>query len=193
MRHETIKNDFFNQFSQGPEKSISLAHMIEICLGRRIYSSKRLAPAGVICNARIYTENGEFLYSSDINVFESAAKLSNIAKAYDVEIFVFAEHGDGYYWRSSMPGHWQGSSVIEGEWCDAPRFFHEVKPHMEEMAKQQARNWLLDRGLVRRTFKEYLESVQYAWGVRDVIYENNRAMGRNPVWSAIKTATRIIR
>lgn len=193
MRHETIKNDFFNQPVEGPEKSVSLARIIDICLGRRIYSSKRLAPAGVICNGRIYTENGEFLFSSDINVFESAAKLSNIAKEYGVELFILGEHSDYYYWRSSMPEHWQAGSEINGEWCDAPRFFHEVKPQMEEMAKQQARNWLLDRGLVRRTFKEYLESVQYAWEARDVIYENNRAMGRNPIWSFFKTAARIVR
>lgn len=174
-----LKNDFFNKKVSGPVKEISLQKMIEMKIGYRMFMSKRLAPAGVVCNARIYTENNEFVYSSDLNVIEKAKDLTEIAREYGTELFIVHESGNKFIWRSSEPGmYYSFDKKEDGAWDWGGRTFDEVIPELEAHAKQMQRSWLLDRKMVRRTPKEYWKDMQFNWEARDVILENCRAGGK---------------
>jgi hypothetical protein len=164
MKHETIKNDFFNQKVDGPSKSITLKQAIEMAVGRRTYMSKRLSPAGTICNGRIYASTGEYLFDSDINIFKSARPLETVAEAFGIDLFIFSEHGNDYYWKSSEPEMWQGGLEIDGEWIDHKAHpFTVAGPILEACAAKRHRQWMIDHGLIRRSVKEWWKSAVWHW------------------------------
>lgn len=164
MEHETIKNDFFAKSVVGPVKEIPLKEAIFIAVGYRLFMSKRLAPAGTICNGRIYTAEGEFIHSTDINVFEVADRLATVAQLYKTELFIFSESSNTYYWRSSMPTMWCGGIEVNGEWVnDRPHHFADAKDYLEISATARKRQWKLDHGFARRNPKEWFHDAWFRW------------------------------
>jgi hypothetical protein len=163
MQHPTIKNDFFNEKVEGPTKEISLKDAVHMALGYRIYFSKRLSPPGCICNGRVYTEHGDFVYGGDIDVFKCASRLEEVSDQFGVELFIFGEHGNSYYWRSSEGDMWQGGHSKNGEWSEEPVKFYEVEEEFQKHHDQRVRQWQIDHGLARRNPKEWFHDAWYRW------------------------------
>lgn len=164
MKHDTIKNDFFAGTTNGPSKEINLRTAVEMAIGYSLFMSKRLSPPSCICNARIYTAEGDFVFKSDIEVFKEAAALRNISEVFGTELFIFGESGQEYYWRSSQPTMWQGGHEVDGKWVtETPISFTHIRPYFVKKHKQSVRQWSIDHGLLRRSPKEWLKSATYRW------------------------------
>jgi hypothetical protein len=157
MRIEDIQNDFFQEKVSGPKLEANLAQLVAIAVGGRLFMSKRLSPAGTICNGRVYSDKGEFLFSSDINVFDCARRLSEVADVAKCELYILSEHGNNAYWRSSKPDMWLGSIFDEEtkEEVEPPVPFYRAKPYLEKFAEQRQRQWRIDHGIQRRNPKEW--------------------------------------
>lgn len=143
-----LVNDFFKEKVSGPSKGLSVQRAVEIaCGGRRIFMSKRLSPPLCICNGRIYADD-EFVFSSDIEMRESAKRLHLVAETFGVKLRLFYEHGNDAIWSSEEPEKMN----LYGKVFDSIEEAYKVaKPYSD----QSQRQWLLDRGLVRRTPREW--------------------------------------
>jgi hypothetical protein len=158
MRIENIQNDFFQEKTTGPKLENTLADLVEMAVGGRLYMSKRLSPAGTICNGRVYSDKGEYLFSSDINVFDCARRLTLVADLAGCELFILSEHGNNAYWRSSKPDMWLGGIFDEftKEELEPPVPFYRARPYLEKRAEEVQRQWRIDHGVQRRNPKEWL-------------------------------------
>lgn len=176
-QEKTMKNDFFKQMSEGPSKTITLKQAVAIaCGGGRIYMSKRLAPPLAICNARIYCRN-EFVFSSDIDMSKYANSLAAAAEAFDVTLELFYEHGDKVIWSSANP---RKISIGGSDYLSMEEAYEMMKP----IRDAQARRWAIDRGLVRRTPKEWMDDMRWCikWKIYDAKYAIQRWLSRSPQW-----------
>ena len=172
MRIENIQNDFFQEKSTGPKFENTLADLVRIAVGGRLYMSKRLSPAGTICNGRVYSDKGEYLFSSDINIFDCARRLTQVADLAKCELFVLSEHGSNAYWRSSKPDMWLGIifDEITKEELEAPVPFYRARPYLEKRAEEVQRQWRIDHGIQRRNPKEWLHDFWFRIRHSDAVF-----------------------
>jgi len=149
-----IINEFFNEKVPGKVVGISVADAVEIaCGGGRVFMSKRLRPPLTLCNGRIYADD-DFVFSSDIEIMACKRSLLRVAGLYGVKISLLAEHGDDVYWSSDKPEEYNGEPI------DAA--YESDKRHMETVRRQ----WMIDHGLARRTFREWLRIKRAYWNMR---------------------------
>lgn len=168
------RNNFFNERVKGLHKEISLQDAVAIaCGGGRIFFSKRLAPPLCICNARVYCGN-DFLFSSDINIKDSARALEYVAHIYGVTLDILYENGDSVIWSTATPE----MIYIGGETYDSlESAYNATKPHRDQMARQ----WAIDHGLARRTPKEWFRDIcnNLRWRWYDAKYTAKKFLERH--------------
>jgi len=165
-------NDFFNTKVKGPTKELSIADVIYIALGGRIYLSKRLAPAMSICNARIYAGD-QFVYSGDLEIPKVVSKLECIAQEFGVVLDIYYEHGDKVYWSSKDPNTWNGYWVTDDGVEVSSSSIHDALPWYIREAARRQRQWGIDHGLLRRNLKEWWSDFYY-YRVKCKIYDIQR-------------------
>ena len=148
----------------GISKSLSIARVIGLAVGRKIFMSKRLAPPMTICNARVFAGN-DLVFTSDIEIPKYTKVLLEIAEEFETVITICQESSNQPVWSSATPSMWLGYA---GEKATPPISIFDAFPFYEEVHRKRVRQWQIDHGVIRRNFKEWYADVYWSikWGAQ---------------------------
>lgn len=130
---------FFETYTEGPKKELTLAEAVRIAVTPRVFFSKRLAPPFTVCNARVFC-GGDYLLKSDIVIPEAAERLHRVAELFGVTLEITYESSGEALWSSDTPTLWRGGNP----YGDAPVPIASIMEMMTEIADRQKEQWHKD-------------------------------------------------
>lgn len=126
--------------------SPTTAQVLLAAFGRPTYASKRLVPAGTICNGRLTALDGAEVWQGDFCLPALLDATVRIARLFGEELRLHYEFGGGPVWTTADPSRWLGPRPA-GARSDQ---IVDLLPLWQREAKRQAAMWARDHGLTRK-------------------------------------------